>query len=75
MILCIRPSTSKKLEGHTAFGLSIRDSVHPSITLFDACHILRTVHAGVVKFYIWIPDEKIADRYFFSCPSYVPFWS
>ena len=41
----------------------------------DACHILRTVHARVLKFHIWIPHGKIADLYFFSCPSCLPFWS
>ena len=41
----------------------------------DACHILWTVHAKVLKFHIWIPHGKIADLNFFSCPSYLPFWS
>ena len=41
----------------------------------DACHILWTVYARVLKFHIWIPHGKIADLYFFSCPSYLPFWS
>ena len=41
----------------------------------DACHILWTVHARVLKFHIWIPHGKIADPYFFSCLSYLPFWS
>ena len=31
----------------------------------DACHILRTVHARVLKFHIWISHGKIADPYFF----------
>ena len=31
----------------------------------DACHILCTMHARVLKFQIWIPDGKIADPYFF----------
>ena len=31
----------------------------------DACHILRTVHARVLKFHIWIPHGKITDSYFF----------
>ena len=39
-----------------------------------ACHILCTVPATVLKFHIWIPDGKIADP-FFTCPSYLPFWS
>ena len=40
---------------------------------FDACHILRTMHARVLKFHIWIPHGKIADPYFFSYPIYLPF--
>ena len=31
---------------------------------FCACHILRTLQARVLKFYIWVPNEKIADLYF-----------
>ena len=41
----------------------------------DACHILWTVYARVLKFHIWISHGKIADRMFFSCPSYLPFRS
>ena len=41
----------------------------------DACHILQTVHARVLKFHIWVPHGKIADPYFFSYTSYLPFWS
>ena len=35
----------------------------------DACHILWTVHARVLKFHIWFPHGKIANAHFFSCPS------
>ena len=35
----------------------------------------RTVHARVLKFHIWIPHGKIANTHFFSCLSYLPFWS
>ena len=31
----------------------------------DACHILRTVHARVLKFHIWISHGKIADQNLF----------
>ena len=31
--------------------------------------------ARVLKFHRQIPDEKIVDPYFFSCPSYAPFLS
>ena len=27
----------------------------------DACHILQTMHARVLKFHIWVPHGKIAD--------------
>ena len=46
--------------------LSIRLFVRSS-SFFCACHILRTLHARVLKFYIWVPNEKIADPYFVSC--------
>ena len=48
-------------------------SVCPLITLFDACHILWTMHARVLKFHIWIPHGKIADTLLFSYPSHLPF--
>ena len=31
----------------------------------DACHILGTVHARVLKFHIWIPHEKLMTFIFF----------
>ena len=46
--------------------LSVRLFVRSS-SFFCACHILRTLHARVLKFYIWVPNEKIADPYFVSC--------
>ena len=63
------PPTSKKLTGHIGFGLSVHPCVHASI------RSSKTVHARVLKFHIWIPHGKIFDAYFFSCPSYLPFWS
>ena len=54
--------------------LCVHASVCPFVTLFDACHILWTVLARVLKFHI-ISHGKIAGRRFFSCPSYLPFWS
>ena len=35
----------------------------------------KTVKARVLKFHMWIPYKKIADAYFFSFQSYLPFWS
>ena len=45
----------------------------------DACHILWSVHAGVLKFHIWISHGKIADPYFFlvrviSLSGVMPLW-
>ena len=40
--------------------------IHPSVTLFDACHILWTMHARVLKFHRWIPHGKIADPCFYT---------
>ena len=39
----------------------------------DACHILWTMHARVLKFHIWIPHGKIADPYFFLV-RVMPLW-
>ena len=63
--LLFMPPTSKKLRVIFVVGLSVRVAVRAFVTLFDACHILRTVHARVLKFCIWIPHGKIADQYFF----------
>ena len=48
-------------------------------TKSDACHILWTVPARVLKFHIWIPHGKIADPYFFlvqviSLSGVMPLW-
>ena len=65
----VMPPTSKKLTGYIGFGLCVHASICPSI-----CSS-RTVHARVLKFHIWILHGKIADTRFFSCLSYLPFWS
>ena len=54
-----------KLMEHIILPSFKRPSICPFVTLFDACHVLRTQHAKVLKFYIWVPREKIADLYFF----------
>ena len=63
----IMPPTSKKLREHIGFGfgLCIRPRIRSS----------KTVHARVLKFHLWISHGKIADTRFFSCLSYLPFWS
>ena len=38
-----------------------------------AYHISRTLHARILKFYIWVHYKKIADPFFFSCPVYLYF--
>ena len=75
----IMPPTSKKLKGHIGFGLSVRASVCPFESLFDACHFLWTVNARVLKFHIWISHGKIADTRFFlvrviSRSGIMPLW-
>ena len=56
---------------------NIHASVHPSVcqfvSLFDACHILWTVDARVLKFQIWIPHGKIADTHLFFLSEFCPF--
>ena len=52
---------------------SILVSGGPSVRL--SIRSSKTVHARVLKFHIWIPHGKIVDPHFFSCPSYLPFWS
>ena len=54
--------------------------VHPSVRASVCLSVRsRTMYARVLKFHIWIPHGKphgkIADPYFFSCPSHLPFWS
>ena len=62
----IMPPVSNEIDGAYYFAFicpSVCLSVHQA---FCACHILRTLHARVLKFYIWIPNEKIANPYFVS---------
>ena len=46
--------------------------------LVSACPCVRPsvrskkIQARVLKFHIWIPRQKIAHPYFFSCPNYLP---
>ena len=66
----IMPPTLKKLKGHLGFGLSLC----PFKSLFDACYILWTVHARVLKFHLWFPHGKIADTHFFLVLSHLLEW-
>ena len=79
--------SSWKNSGHACFFLS---EFSPFLGLCpfekirmksDACHILWTVHAGVLKFHIWIPHGKIADPHIFfflvriiSLSGVMPLW-
>ena len=47
---------------------SVCPSMGPFVTLFDTCHILWTVHARVLKFHIFILDEKMADFFLVRDP-------
>ena len=68
----IMPPTLKKLMGHIAFGASVSAWVRHTFCTYRNFY---TVKARVLKLYIWIPHKKIADLYFFSFLSYLPFWS
>ena len=59
------PPVSNEIDGAYYFAFVFRPSICPFVKLFSACHILRTLHARVLKFYIWVPNEKIADPYVF----------
>ena len=64
----ILPPISNEINGAYYFAF-VCPSVCPFVKLFCACHILRILPARVLKFYIWVPNEKIVDPYFFSCPA------
>ena len=69
------PTSSKyfeKVEGTYWFRV-VNPWVRPFVTLFDACHILWTGLARVLKFHIWIPHGKIVDPYFFFLSELSPF--
>ena len=51
--------------------LSACPSVCPFIGLFVRL-FKKKFKARVLKFHIWIPHQKIAYPYFFSCPNYLP---
>ena len=57
------PPTSKKLEGHIASGASIHPSIH--LSCFSMHSITRILHVTVLKFLIWIPQEKQLIHIFF----------
>ena len=72
MSLLFMPPTLKKLEGHIAFSLSVCLCVCVCV---DASVNFSMVHVRDLKFHVCILHEKKVDPYFFSCPSYAPFWS
>ena len=64
------PSVSNKFDEAYYLPSFVRLSVCPFVeAFFCVCHILRTLHARVLKFYIWVPSEKVADLKFFPCPA------
>ena len=68
------PLKLKNLRGHIAFGLRFCDSFRWSRFFMHAISY-EPCMLGFLQFYIWIPHGKIADPYFFACPSYLPFRS
>ena len=65
MHVCNKVKRSFFLTIAVLFGTHTTMAVCLFVTLFDACHILWTMHARVLKFHIWIPHGKIADCIFF----------
>ena len=51
---------------------SIMLSACPSVRAFMCPSVQKKFNARVLKFHIWIPRQKIAYPYFFSCPNYLP---
>ena len=43
-----------------------------SASLCVRLSVQKKIKARVLKFHIWIPRQKIAYQYFFSCPNYLP---
>ena len=41
----------------------------------SVCPSVQKIKARVLKFHIWIPRQKIAYPYIFSCPNYLPLLS
>ena len=71
------PPVSNEIHGAYYFAF-VCLSVCPFVKVFYVCNIFRTLHARVLKFYIWVPNEKTADPYFFPCPAclfrVMPLW-
>ena len=58
LVRTLCPQFQMELMGHIILPSFVHASVCPYVKLFSACHILRTLHARVLKFYIWVPNEK-----------------
>ena len=46
--------------------------VRSFVRLFVLPSVQKKIQARVLKFHIWIPRQKIAYPYFFSCLNYLP---
>ena len=57
---------------HIGFGLCVRSFVCSLVRPFVLPSVQNRIQARVLKFHIWIPHEKIAYPYFFSCLNYLP---
>ena len=67
LLFCFYSLNFEEVDGAYWFRVvrpSMRASVHQ-----EPCML------KVLKFHIWILHRKIADTHFFSCLSYLPFWS
>ena len=76
--LIFMPPTSKKLRAHIGLGLSVRQSICPSVRLSVSLWQLRnsrTAYARILKLYMWHVHEKLMDLYFFFPPPVLSLWS
>ena len=67
--------TGEPLQDHWSSGFIMPPTL--GSILLSACAFVRSsvqnrIQARVLKFHIWIPHQKIAYPYFFSCLNYLP---
>ena len=71
------PPTSKKLTGHIGFGLSEHPSVRACIRLSRFLMHAISYEPSMLGFWNFIYGFLMEKwlTHFFSCPSYLPYWS
>ena len=62
------PPVLNEIDGAYYFAF-VCPSVCLSVRQAFLCMPYLKNHARVLKFYIWVPNEKIADPYFLPCPA------